>query len=125
MFLHETKQILRKFLLLRPRSPDNFKNDFFYVVILATTPCRCRAQCIPMCSYCIYYCSLPSSSASSLCKVPIDDKYSSSCCIYFRTRKYHRLSKQTVWILNLLNYLSQLHHQPGTDSFGEGLPQNH
>ena len=29
MFLHEAKQILRKFLLLRPRSLDNSKNGFF------------------------------------------------------------------------------------------------
>ena len=28
MFLHEAKQILRKFLLLRSRNPDNFKKVF-------------------------------------------------------------------------------------------------
>ena len=28
MFLHEAKQILRKFLLLRPRSPDNSQKVF-------------------------------------------------------------------------------------------------
>ena len=29
MFLHEAKQILRKFLLLRPRSPENSKKGLF------------------------------------------------------------------------------------------------
>ena len=29
MSFHETKQILRKFLLLRPRSPDNSKKKVF------------------------------------------------------------------------------------------------
>ena len=38
----------------------------FHVVILATTTCRCSAPCIPACSYCVYYCSLTSPSASSL-----------------------------------------------------------
>ena len=37
MFLHEAKQIPRKFLLLRPRSHDNSNKSSFHVLILATT----------------------------------------------------------------------------------------
>ena len=33
---------------------------------LATNLCRCSARCIPMCSYCMYYCSLPSPQPSPL-----------------------------------------------------------
>ena len=47
----------------------------FHVLVLATTPFRWRARCIPTYSYCIYYWSLPSASVSvlpsSLLKVPL------------------------------------------------------
>ena len=62
---------MRTFLLLRPCSREKLLKRSFHVLIVATTPCRSSARCIPTCSYCIYYFSLPSWSVSpsSLCKV--------------------------------------------------------
>ena len=41
----------------------------FHVLVLAITPCRCSARCIPTCSY-LYLLLSPSPSPSSLLKVP-------------------------------------------------------
>ena len=53
MFLHEAMQILRTYLFTSLHSRELQKRTF-HVLILATTPWRCSAQCIPTCSYCIY-----------------------------------------------------------------------
>ena len=45
--------------------PRTLKRSF-HVLILAITSCRCSERYIPMYSYCIYYCSLP----TSLLKAP-------------------------------------------------------
>ena len=52
MFLHEAKQILRTFLLLRPCSPENSKKKSSHVLDLAVTPCSRSVQCILITSCC-------------------------------------------------------------------------
>ena len=66
MKLNKYQELICCYVLAVLRTPKKS----FHVLILATTPCRCLARCIPTCRYCIYYCSLPSESSSSLLKVP-------------------------------------------------------
>ena len=68
MFLYEAKQILRKFLLLRPGSLDNSKKVF--------SRCNFSDKCCASAqldtfqrAVCIFYYSLPLTSSSSLLKV--------------------------------------------------------
>ena len=101
MFLHEAKQILRTYLLLRPCSHENSKKVFsrsnlcdvtIYVQVLSSI-------CIPTCSYYIYYCSLPLSplaSQSSLLKVPNIKR-----SIHVQFLSVHSIHNETYYILSI------------------------
>ena len=65
---------------------------FFHVLILAVTPCRCLARCIPTCRYYIYYCSLPLASASPSSLL---NPFSASCIFKFSQPEPILLIEQT------------------------------
>ena len=120
MFLHEAKQILRKPLLLRPRSLDNSKEGL-HLLILATAPCMRRARCIPTCSCGICYCSLPSLSASpsSFLKVTIklqQQRYTIKLQYYGECQNYLScIPTQTASLLPKETYFVQKYNVKNID----------
>ena len=48
------------YVLVVPRA---LKRSYHVLMLAIITSCRCLARCIPSCTYCIYYCSLPSPSS--------------------------------------------------------------
>ena len=63
------------FVITALKFREFWKMSFHVLIQLAMTPCRCSARCIPTCSYCIFYCSLPSASpVPSMLKAPINPR---------------------------------------------------
>ena len=77
----------------------------FYVLILVLFTYRCSARSIPICSYCINYCSLPlvSQSQFSLLKIPTVAVRNPSWY------KAHQLAIQKAWWLCPWDHWGQIH----------------